>query len=97
MIKWVLKVKRLFNRRNKNEYYWNTKDGRRIRVCDLEYSHLVNIIRFIKRKGHDGDSLIPQKTSDGYKEGDIEIAFTVKEIIDIFEEEQQIKRRLRDK
>lgn len=29
--------------------YWTTKDGRKILVNDLSNSHLVNILRFLKR------------------------------------------------
>lgn len=30
---------------------WTTKDGQRIRICDMTDEHLLNAIRFFRRKG----------------------------------------------
>jgi hypothetical protein len=34
--------------------YHITRDGRKIKMCDLETSHLENIIKWIKRKSKEG-------------------------------------------
>ena len=36
----------------REELCWTTQDGRKIRVSDLEDSHLKNIVRLIKRAGY---------------------------------------------
>lgn len=35
---------------------WKTKDGRRIRICDMDDRHLLNTIRFLDRKAKEVES-----------------------------------------
>ena len=38
----------------KEEFIWETKDGQEIPVSQLTDGHLLNILRFIKRKAKEG-------------------------------------------
>ena len=38
--------------------YHKTKDGRKIKLCDLELNHLKNIIRYIERRADEGHTII---------------------------------------
>lgn len=33
-----------------NERVWKTKDGRKVRVCDMDDAHLINTIRYMDRR-----------------------------------------------
>lgn len=39
----------------KNPAIWETEDGRRIRICDMEDRHLLNAIRYTQRRLPDLD------------------------------------------
>ena|SRR3989304_2242804 len=32
---------------------WTTKDGRKIRICDMSDEHLLNTLKFLKRTGRE--------------------------------------------
>ena len=35
---------------NKNIRVWNTRDGRNIRICDMDYEHLQNLLTYLTRR-----------------------------------------------
>jgi hypothetical protein len=35
---------------------WTCKDGRRVRICDMDNQHLVNTVRMLERKMEDAQS-----------------------------------------
>ena len=40
------------NRRILAGYEWTTKDGQKIKFCDMELPHLLNVVRLQERRGH---------------------------------------------
>jgi len=37
---------------------WKTKDGSKIRICDMTNSHLINVLKHLKRKAEQTRSII---------------------------------------
>jgi len=38
---------------------WRTRDGSKVRVCDMDDGHLLNTIRFLKHKVENWSSFVP--------------------------------------
>ena len=47
--------------------YWKTADGKKIRICDMDNNHLINVIRFLERNGDNKATRVGKPFEDAVK------------------------------
>lgn len=56
--------------------YWETKDGQKIKFSDLENTHLVNIIKFVKKRAKEMDGQVIEGGGTCPEDFWVEIGYT---------------------
>lgn len=77
--------------------FHKTKDGKKIKLCDLETSHLENIIRWIERKAKEGLTVSiggGSTAEDMWYEEDTYYGKEVKRKLNFSDYKNELKRRV---